>query len=93
MESIDHGKYNKLKMVSHNLSRLNFFNILMVLALFSVLMQFPITLLQSSGKLLEIDLVVHLVTGRCGAGEAHYSFRNFHFLVVGARKEEKEMLV
>lgn len=36
MESIDHGKYNKLKMVSHNLSRRNFFNILMVLALFSV---------------------------------------------------------
>lgn len=63
-----------------------------VLALFSVLLQFPITLLQSSGKLLEIGLVVHLVTGRCGAGEAHFSFRNFHFLV-GARKEEKEMMV
>ena len=36
MERIEHGKYNKLKMVAHDLSRLNFFNILMVLALFSI---------------------------------------------------------
>lgn len=55
-------------------------------------MQFPITLLQSSRKL-EINLV-HLVTGLCGAGDdAQFSLQNFHFLVVGDRKEENEMMV
>lgn len=53
-----------------------------VLYLSSFLMQFPITLLQSSGKLLEAYLVVHLVNGQYGAGDTWFSFQDFYFLDV-----------
>lgn len=62
-----------------------------VLYLSLFLTKFPITLLQSSGKLLEAYLVVHLVNGQYGAGDG-FHFRIFIFLMFARKEKENDGL-